>query len=91
MSLQIEATVKSLEKIPAYGTEFRGVRISAEDGNRDTIWIPLAIELGMIPPKIGDTLRVEATWGPINVPFPEDEDLIGTTPDGDVIGEDPRA
>ena len=67
MSLQIEAIVDELAKIPAYGTELEGIRIRASvvDGP-GFVTVPLDLELGMVPPKIGDTLRVEATWGPIN-------------------------
>jgi len=71
MSLELEATVTKLEKIPAYGQEIIGVRIIAElkredDGEKiATLWIPLLFETGIVPPQIGDTIRVEATWGPI--------------------------
>lgn len=75
MSLEIEATVTKLEKIPTYGRDIEGVRIVAEiqrEGDETTsagvatVWIPLLFSTGEVPPKVGDTIRVEAFWYPIN-------------------------
>ena len=60
--LKVEATVTKLEKIPAFGKDFDGIRIQADVDDLGYISIP--IPLGSKPPAVGDALRVEAEWGP---------------------------
>ena len=69
--VEIVASVTKLETIGYNLPE--GVRITAAPVDDHPGWVTIPLDLGIDPPKIGDTLRVEATWGPINEPFPEDE------------------
>lgn len=82
--VEIVATVSKLESIGYKEPE--GVRVTAtpEDSPAGA-WVTLPLGLGILPPKLGDTIRIKATWGPLGEPFPEVE--VGTLA-GEVIGRD---
>lgn len=62
--MKLEGTVTKLEKIPAFGKDFDGIRIHANV--EDLGYVSIPIPLGLVPPKVGATLRVEATWAPFD-------------------------